>query len=287
MSAEILEKEQLSKGVFRMVLHGPKIAKKRKAGQFVVIRIHEQGERIPLTIADADPVKGTVTIIFQMVGKTTRHLCDLGIGETVLDLVGPLGRPTHIEKVGTVACIGGGIGIAPVYPITQAMKEAGNHVIAVIGARSKDVLILESEMKAVSDELVVCTDDGSYGYHGLVSTALEERFIAAGRKIDLVTAIGPVPMMRSVCDVTRRYEIPTVVSLNSIMVDATGMCGACRVSVGGQTRFVCVDGPEFDGHQVDFKELTDRLSIYVGDEIKSVDHYCSFTRQIGERMPWK
>lgn len=280
MIAEILEKQQLSKGVFKMVLSGPKIAKKRKAGQFVVIRIHEQGERIPLTIADADPEKGTVTIIFQMIGKSTRHLADLNVGNTILDLIGPLGKPTHVENFGTVACIGGGIGIAPLYPITQAMKNAGNHVISIIGARSKEVLIMQDQMKAVSDEMIESTDDGSYGFKGFVSQALEERYLKSGKKIDLVVAIGPVPMMRSVCEVTRKYDVPTVVSLNSIMVDATGMCGACRVSVGGNTRFVCVDGPEFDGHQVDFKQLMDRLCIYQDDEKESIDHYCSCTRQV-------
>ncbi len=280
MIAEILEKQQLSKGVFRIVLSGPKIARKRKAGQFVVIRINEQGERIPLTIADADPDKGTVTIIFQMVGKSTRHLADLNVGDTILDLVGPLGKPTRVENFGTVACIGGGIGIAPLYPITQAMKAAGNHVISIIGARTKEVLIMEDQMKAVSDEMIATTDDGSYGFKGFVSQALEEKFLLPGKKVDLVVAIGPVPMMRSVCDVTRKYDVPTVVSLNSIMVDATGMCGACRVSVGGKTQFVCVDGPEFDGHQVDFKQLMDRLCIYLGDEKQSIDHYCSCTRQV-------
>lgn len=280
MIAEILEKQQLSKGVFRIVLSGPKIARKRKAGQFVVIRINEQGERIPLTIADADPDKGTVTIIFQMVGKSTRHLADLNVGDTILDLVGPLGKPTHVENFGTVACIGGGIGIAPLYPITQAMKASGNHVISIIGARTKEVLIMEDRMKAVSDEMIATTDDGSYGFKGFVSQALEEKFLLPGKKVDLVVAIGPVPMMRSVCDVTRKYDVLTVVSLNSIMVDATGMCGACRVSVGGKTQFVCVDGPEFDGHQVDFKQLMDRLCIYLGDEKQSIDHYCSCTRQV-------
>lgn len=264
-----------------MALAGPEIAKKRKAGQFVVIRIDEHGERIPLTIADADPQKGTVTIVFQIVGKSTRHLADLEVGQKVLDLVGPLGKPTHIEKVGTVVCVGGGIGIAPVYPITQAMKAAGNHVISIIGARSKDILIMEDEMRAVSDEFIVTTDDGSYGFHGFVSQALENNYLLKGAKIDLVVAIGPVPMMKSVCDVTKKYNVPTVVSLNSIMVDATGMCGACRVSVGGKTRFVCVDGPEFDGHQVNFDELKDRLGIYVNEERESVDHYCSFKRQVG------
>jgi ferredoxin--NADP+ reductase len=275
MAAKILEKQELSENVFRMVLEGERIAKKRKAGQFVVLRIHEEGERIPLTIADADPEKGTVTIIFQVVGKTTAHLADLKAGEALLDLVGPLGKPTHIEKVGTVACIGGGVGIAPVYPITQALRNAGNHIVSIIGARSKDLIIMEDEMKAVSDEFIVATDDGSYGYKGFVSQALEDKYLLPGKRIDMVVAIGPVPMMRAVCDTTKKYNVPTVVSLNSIMVDATGMCGACRVSVGGKTRFVCVDGPEFDGHQVDFKQLIDRQRIYLGEEKESYDHYCS------------
>jgi ferredoxin--NADP+ reductase len=275
MSAKILVKEQLSENVFKMILDGPKIAQKRKAGQFVVLRIHEEGERIPLTIADADPNKGTVTIIFQVVGKSTGHLADLNVGDELLDLVGPLGKPTHIEKVGTVACIGGGVGIAPVYPITQALKNAGNYVISIIGARTKDLLIMEDEMKAVSDEFVVATDDGSYGFHGFVSQALENKYLMTGKKINEVVAIGPVPMMRAVCDTTKKYNVPTVVSLNSIMVDATGMCGACRVSVGGKTRFVCVDGPEFDGHQVDFRELMDRQRIYLTEEKECYDHYCS------------
>jgi ferredoxin--NADP+ reductase len=275
MTAKILVKEQLSENVFKMILDGPKIAQKRKAGQFVVLRIHEEGERVPLTIADADPNKGTITIIFQVVGKSTGHLADLNVGDDLLDLVGPLGKPTHIEKVGTVACIGGGVGIAPVYPITQALKNAGNYVISIIGARTKDLLIMEDEMKAVSDEFVVATDDGSYGFHGFVSQALENKYLMTGKKINEVVAIGPVPMMRAVCDTTKKYNVPTVVSLNSIMVDATGMCGACRVSVGGKTRFVCVDGPEFDGHQVDFRELMDRQRIYLTEEKECYDHYCS------------
>jgi len=275
MSAKILEKQQLSENVYKMVLDGPKIARKRKAGQFIVLRIHEEGERIPLTIADADADKGTVTIIFQVVGKSTGPLADLNVGDVLLDLVGPLGKPTHIEKVGTVACIGGGVGIAPVYPITQALKNAGNHVISIIGARSKDLIIMEDDMKAVSDEFIVATDDGSYGFKGFVSQALENKYLLPGKKIDLVVAIGPVPMMRAVCDTTKKYNVPTVVSLNSIMVDATGMCGACRVSVGGKTQFVCVDGPEFDGHQVNFKELIDRQRIYLNEEKECYDHYCS------------
>ncbi|MCE5274742.1 MAG: sulfide/dihydroorotate dehydrogenase-like FAD/NAD-binding protein [Syntrophaceae bacterium] len=283
MSAKILAKEQLSENVFKMVLDAPKIAQKRKAGQFVVIRIHEEGERVPLTIADADAAKGTVTIIFQVVGKSTGQLSDLNAGEELLDLVGPLGKATHIEKVGTVACIGGGVGIAPVYPITQALKNAGNHVISIIGARTKDLIFMEDEMKAVSDEFIVTTDDGTYGFHGFVSQALENKYLMPGTKIDMVVAIGPVPMMRAVCDTTKKYDVKTFVSLNSIMVDATGMCGACRVSVGGKTRFVCVDGPEFDGHQVDFRELMDRQKIYLPEEKDCYDHYCSCKHGKGGR----
>lgn len=275
MSARILEKEQLSDNVFKLVLDTPKIAKKRKAGQFVVLRIHEEGERVPLTIADADAEKGTLTIIFQVVGKSTTHLSEMNVGDELLDLVGPLGKPTHVDKLGTVACIGGGVGVAPVYPITEAMKNAGNHIISIIGARDKNLIIMEDEMKAVSDEIIVTTDDGSYGFHGFVSQALEEKYLLPGKKIDLVVAIGPVPMMRAVCDVTKKYNIPTVVSLNSIMVDATGMCGACRVSVGGKTKFVCVDGPEFDGHQVDFRELIDRQRIYLTEEKECMNHFCT------------
>lgn len=283
MSAKILAKEQLSENVFKMVLDAPKIAQKRKAGQFVVIRIHEEGERVPLTIADADAAKGTVTIIFQVVGKSTGQLSDLNAGDELLDLVGPLGKATHIEKVGTVACIGGGVGIAPVYPITQALKNAGNHVISIIGARTKDLIFMEDEMKAVSDEFIVTTDDGTYGFHGFVSQALENKYLMPGTKIDMVVAIGPVPMMRAVCDTTKKYNVKTFVSLNSIMVDATGMCGACRVSVGGKTRFVCVDGPEFDGHQVDFRELMDRQKIYLPEEKDCYDHYCSCKHGKGGR----
>ncbi len=275
MAAKILEKEQLSENVFKLVLDAPRIAKKRKAGQFVVLRIHEEGERVPLTIADGNAEKGTLTIIFQTVGKSTTQLSEMNVGDELLDLVGPLGQPTHINKIGTVACIGGGVGVAPVYPITEAMKKAGNHIISIIGARDKDLIIMEEEMKAVSDEFIVTTDDGSYGFHGFVSQALEEKYLLQDKKIDLVVAIGPVPMMRAVCDTTKKYNVPTVVSLNSIMVDATGMCGACRVSVGGKTKFVCVDGPEFDGHEVDFRELIDRQRIYLDEEKECMDHYCT------------
>lgn len=275
MPAKIISKKMLSENVFSFVFDAKQVALKRKPGQFVIIRMHEQGERIPLTIADADSENGTLTLIFQVVGKSTAHLSEMEPGQEILDLVGPLGKPTHIEKIGTVACIGGGVGIAPVFPITQGMKSAGNQIISIIGSRTKNLLILEEEMKTVSDEFIVSTDDGSYGYKGFVSQALESNYLLPGKHIDLVVTIGPVPMMRAVCDVTKKYNIPTVVSLNSIMVDATGMCGACRVSVGGKTKFVCVDGPEFDGHQVDFKELIDRQNIYLDQEKESYNHFCS------------
>ncbi len=270
--AKILKKERLSADVVRMVLEAREIAETRKPGQFIVLRINEEGERIPLTIADADSKAGTVTIIFQEVGKSTKLLGTLNQGDDILDLAGPLGKPTHIEKFGTAVCVGGGVGVAPMFPITEALKKAGNKVLTIIGARTKDLLILENEMKAVSDRLVVMTDDGTYGQKGFVTQALEE-IIKSGEKIDIVVAIGPVVMMRAVSEVTRPYKIPTVVSLNSIMVDATGMCGGCRVSVGGKSKFACVEGPEFDGHLVDFKELMMRQKTYMKQEHESLECY--------------
>jgi ferredoxin--NADP+ reductase len=261
----IVDAKLLAASVKQFKVAAPEIAKKRKPGQFVVLRIHEEGERIPLTIADADPAAGTITLIFQEVGKSTMQLGKLKTGDSILDLIGPLGRPTHIENFGTVVCIGGGIGIAPIYPIAKGMREAGNKVISIIGARTKDLLILEEEMAAVSHVLKVSTDDGSYGYHGFVSDVLQD-VIDEGNPIHLVVTIGPVPMMRVVCNVTRSRNLKTVVSLNPIMVDATGMCGSCRVTVGGRTRFVCVDGPEFNGHEVNFAELVKRQRAYVDQE---------------------
>jgi ferredoxin--NADP+ reductase len=261
----IIDAKLLAASVKQFKVAAPEIAKKRKPGQFVVLRIHEEGERIPLTIADADPAAGTITLIFQEIGKSTMQLGKLRRGDSILDLIGPLGRPTHIENFGTVVCIGGGIGIAPVHPIAKGMREAGNKVLSIIGARTKDLLILEEEMAAVSHVLKVSTDDGSYGYHGFVSDVLQD-VIDEGNPIHLVVTIGPVPMMRVVCNVTRSRNLKTVVSLNPIMVDATGMCGACRVSVGGRTRFVCVDGPEFDGHEVNFAELVKRQRAYLAQE---------------------
>ncbi|MCX7981938.1 MAG: sulfide/dihydroorotate dehydrogenase-like FAD/NAD-binding protein [Syntrophales bacterium] len=263
--AKILKKEVISDGIFRMDIEAPEIARRRKAGQFVILRLNEKGERIPLTIVDSNPEEGSITIIFQVVGHTTALLSHLIEGEEILDLQGPLGNPTEIKNYGHAVCIGGGVGVGVVYPITKALKESGNRVTSIIGARSKDLLILEKEMAAISDRLIVTTDDGSYGFRGFVSQALAE-LLEKGEKIDCVFAIGPVPMMKAVSECTRPYGIKTYVSLNAIMVDGTGMCGACRVSVGEQTKFTCVDGPEFDGHEVDFDLLMKRLRMYCEQE---------------------
>ena len=262
---EITEKIELAHTVYQYKIKAPLIAKKRKAGQFVVFRLNEMGERVPLTIVDSDNNDGTITIIMQEVGKSTAMLGNMIPGDMILDVVGPLGKPTHIENFGIAVCVGGGIGTAPVYPIAKALKEAGNKVISIIGARNKSLLILEKEMRAVSDEMHITTDDGSYGHHGFVTQVLQN-LIDEGVKIGLVVGIGPVPMMRAVGNTTKPYSIPTVVSLNPIMVDGTGMCGACRVTVGGKTQFVCVDGPEFDGHQVDYAELILRNRSYLKEE---------------------
>lgn len=268
----IVESREIAKNVFFQKIQAPRIAKKRKAGQFLVIRKGEGAERIPLTIVNSDAAEGTVTIIFQVVGKSTAELSRMKAGESLQDVVGPLGLATHIEDFGTVVCVCGGIGTAPLLPIATSIKNAGNKLVSIVGARNKDLIILEDEMKAISDELVVTTDDGSYAKKGFVTTALQE-MIDAKTKIDLVIAIGPVPMMRAVSEVTRPHGIKTMVSLNPIMVDATGMCGACRVTVGGEVKFVCVDGPEFDGHLVDFKELTMRNRAYLREEKESMEKY--------------
>jgi len=245
----ITEKVVLSENIVKTVFEAPEIARRRKAGQFVILMIDENGERIPLTIVDSDPVKGTLTIIYQVVGKTTDQLAQLEPGDVIGHVLGPLGHPTDVDGIGTAVCVGGGVGIGVLYPIARALKENGTRVVSIIGARTKKMLILEEESRSVSDELHVTTDDGSYGYHGFVSDVLRD-LIASGTKIDRVFAIGPVPMMRVVSNVTRPHGIRTLVSLNPIMVDGTGMCGACRVTVGGKTKFTCVDGPEFDGHEV-------------------------------------
>ncbi|MBE0603380.1 MAG: sulfide/dihydroorotate dehydrogenase-like FAD/NAD-binding protein [Deltaproteobacteria bacterium] len=268
----VLETREIAANVFLQRILAPRIARKRKAGQFLVLRLGENGERIPLTIVSSDPAEGSVTVIFQAVGRSTAGFSRLPAGDGYTDVVGPLGKPTHIEKFGTVVGIGGGIGAAPLLPIASAVKEAGNRLVTIMGARTKDLLILEDELRAVSDEIVVTTDDGSYAVKGFVTTALQER-IDRGEKIDLCIAIGPLPMMRAVAEVTRPHGIRTMVSLNPIMVDATGMCGACRVTVGGAVKFACVDGPEFDGHQVDFKELVLRNRAYLKEERAAMDRF--------------
>lgn len=267
---EILKKIELAPQIKSFEIKAPLIAKKTLPGQFVVIRTHEEGERIPLTVAKADKQRGTITLIVQEVGKTTKYLGLMREGDEILDVIGPLGKPTHIDRFGTVLCVGGGIGIAPIYPITRAMKEKGNRVISIIGARSKELLILEDEMREVSDELHITTDDGSYGRRGFVTDELR-RLLEEGERIDRVMAIGPVVMMKAVAEVTRPHNIKTIVSLNPIMVDGTGMCGACRVEVGGETKFTCVDGPEFDGHQVNFDLLLARQRIYLEQEKRSLE----------------
>ncbi len=258
---EIIEKKLIAPGVTLAKIVAPRIAQKRKAGQFVILRFYEEGERIPLTIADADPDEGTITIISQKAGKSTTYFENMPKEEGVLDVVGPLGHPTHIGDYDRVVFLGGGIGIAPVHPIAQAMKERGSHVTAILGGRTKEFVILEDWMRAVADEVHVTTDDGSYGRKGFVTDVLRD-LAGKGETFDLAVAIGPVPMMKAAAELTRELGIPTVVSLNAIMVDGTGMCGACRVTVGGQTKFTCVDGPEFDGHQVDFEELMHRLRMF-------------------------
>ncbi len=262
---KIVAKEKLAENIYRIVIEAPKIAGKRKAGQFIILKIDEEGERIPLTISDADPAAGTIAIVFQTVGYTTKQLGTLRVGDYLLDVAGPLGHPTHIENYGTVVSIGGGLGTALGRPITEALYKAGNHVIAIISARNKSLIILEDEMKKICQELLVATDDGSYGFHGF-PTQLLQKLIDEGRKIDLVVCVGPVPLMAAVSKLTKPYGIKTIVSLNPIMVDATGMCGTCRVTVEGVTRFGCVDGPEFDGHQVDYEELMKRLKTYTEQE---------------------
>ena len=262
---KIIERKQLSENVVKNVIHAPDIAARRKAGQFVILMINEKGERIPLTIVDSDPGAGTLTIIYQVVGKTTTSLAALKEGDYILNVLGPLGHATEIKNFGTAVCVGGGVGVGVIYPIAKALQEAGCNVVSIIGARTKDLLILEEETRRVSHKLTVCTDDGTYGFHGFVSAVLQQ-MIDAGEKIDRVYAIGPVPMMRVLANLTRPHKIKTIVSLNPIMVDGTGMCGACRVSVAGKTRFTCVDGPEFDGHEVDFGLLMTRLQMYTEQE---------------------
>ena len=262
---KILEKKVMSETVKLMKIKAPLVAKKAVAGQFIILRIDEKGERIPLTIADYDRKEGTVTVIFMEVGKTTRQLGTLKVGDSLLNFAGPLGQPSEIEKFGTVVCIGGGVGIAPLYPIIRELKQAGNYIISILGARNEKLLMLEKEIEEFSDELHICTDDGSKGQKGFVSDVLQ-KLIDDGKKINIVWAIGPVIMMKVVANLTKKYNLKTIVSLNPIMVDGTGMCGGCRVSVGGETKFACVDGPEFDGHLVDYDNLMLRNRRFVCEE---------------------
>lgn len=270
---KILRKEVLSDVVKLMDIHAPHISRRAQAGQFVIVRIDEFGERIPLTIADFDRKKETITIIFQELGKSTIQLGKLNEGDSVASFAGPLGHPTEIENFGTVICMGGGVGVAPIYPIARALKEAGNTVISIIGARNKSLLFWEEKMRAVSDELIVCTDDGSLGRKALVTEPLKEILDDASRKVAKVWAIGPAIMMKFVTLATKPYNVPTIVSLNTIMIDGTGMCGGCRVLLEDGAQFVCVDGPEFDGHKVDWENLLSRLSFYKDEEKKAVEYY--------------
>ena len=270
---KIIDKEDLAIDITRIIVEAPQIARKAKAGQFAVIIIDEKSERIPLTLADWDKDKGTITLIFQKVGFTTKKLGTLNSGDYIQHILGPLGHPSEIKEVGTVICIGGGVGIAEVYPVSRAFKEAGNRVLGMIGARSKELLILEDKLQEICDELFITTDDGSYSRKGFVTDALKELFDVVEKSThtkypDLIYCIGPVPMMKAVSELTRAYKVKTIVSLNPIMVDATGMCGSCRCSVGGKTVFGCVDGPDFDADQVDFDELGKRLKLFKNEEDK-------------------
>jgi len=275
---EILKKEQLTKDIFKFVVKNLQVAKKAQPGQFVIIRLTEKGERIPLTIADSNELLGTITLISMTVGKTTMLLAQMNEGEYIMDLLGPLGKKSEIENFGKVVCVGGGVGIAPVFPILKELKRKGNYVITIIGAKSKDMLILEEEMSKNSDEFYVCTDDGSKGFKGFVSSKLEEVILSnissgPNGKIHRVIAIGPTLMMSAVSYVTKKYDIKTIVSLNSVMIDGTGMCGTCRVEVGGKTKFACVDGPDFDGHLVNFDLLLARQQYYCEEEKISLEKF--------------
>jgi len=278
---KIVSKRQLSENVFTAEVEAPLVAEARKPGQFVIISINNKyAERIPLTIADADPQKGTIRLIWQRVGKTTAELADMKVSDEITNIVGPLGKPTHIKNFGTVVCVGGGIGNAPLLPITRALKKAGNKIIAIIGARNKELLILENEFAQISDELIVTTDDGSYGRKALVTEPLKE-LCQRKSKPNQAFIIGPAIMMKFCCEVTKQFGVPTQVSLNTIMVDGTGMCGGCRVEVGGQSKFVCVDGPEFDGHKVNFDLMMKRLDTYKNQEQKAYEEYKKHQCKIG------
>lgn len=275
---KIVDKKYFSDNVVKLVIEAPEIAKSRKAGHFIILRVGTKGERIPLTIVGSDTENGTVTIIVQKMGVSSIKLVNLEVGDYITDVVGPLGNATHIEKVGTVLASGGGVGVAPLLPIVEAFKNAGNKVITVLAARSKELIILEEQIQDFSDEVIIMTDDGSYGKKGLVTHGMEE--VIKREKIDLAVTVGPAIMMKFVALLTKKYNISTLASLNTIMVDGTGMCGACRVTVGGKTRFVCVDGPEFDAHQVDFDEMLSRLSAYKKQEEKAYENYLSKYKKV-------
>jgi len=268
----ILERTELAPKIVRLVLETPHIARRHQPGQFIILRPDEHGERVPMSVADVDRARGTVTTVVQEVGVTSAKLCAMNAGEEVADVVGPLGRPTHIKKFGTAVCVGGGAGIPPLHLIARRLKEIGNYLISILGGRDKRYVLMEDEMRATSDEVILCTDDGSYGKKGFVTVALAE-LIASGRHLDYVLAIGPPMMMKAVAEVTRPHKITTYASLNTIMIDGTGMCGACRVSVGGKTQFVCVDGPEFDAHLIDFDEMMKRLRMYRTQEQEAYERY--------------
>ncbi len=271
---KIVDRKEMADGTIIMnQIEAPRIAAKAKPGQFVILKANETGERIPLTISDLDVDKGIIEVIYMVVGKSTAMFKELNIGDAYQDVIGPLGKPTEVEKLGHVVCVGGGTGIAVLFPITRGFKNAENQVTSIIGARTKDLLILEDKMKTVSDELRVCTDDGTYGTKGFVTDALRD--VLENSKVDLVVAIGPVPMMKFVSKLTKEYNVKTLVSLNPIMIDGTGMCGGCRVTVGDETKFACVDGPEFDGHLVDFDGLIQRLRAYEEEEKKAYNEYCA------------
>ncbi|MEI6125158.1 MAG: sulfide/dihydroorotate dehydrogenase-like FAD/NAD-binding protein [Pseudomonadota bacterium] len=278
---EIVQRKEMAQGTVVMnVIKAPKIAAKARPGQFVIVKANETGERIPLTMADTDAAQGTITIIYQVVGKSTALFKTLQVGQEFQDVLGPLGHPTHLEKAdGLIICVGGGTGVAVVHPITRGFKQAGNKVVAIIGARTKELLILEDKMQTASHELRVCTDDGSCGHHGFVTDVLKG-YLEGSEKVSMVVAAGPVPMMKFVAKMTEPYHVPTLVSLNSIMIDGTGMCGGCRASVNGQNKFTCVDGPEFDGHKVDFDGLMQRLNAYKEDERTSTEEF-NHTCKIG------
>lgn len=282
---KILDKRQLCEKVYRFRIEVPHLVSKARPGQFVILRKDENGERVPMSIGGLDRANGILTVVIQEVGKTSAAMNDMNTGDCFADVVGPLGIPTHIENFGHCVLIGGGVGIPPIYPVAQGLKEAGNKVTVIIGARSKDLLIFEKELGEAADRLLITTDDGSYGHHGLVTTALQ-KMMDDGETIDWVFCVGPVPMMRAVVETTREPKIKTFVSLNPIMVDGTGMCGACRVTVGGKTKFACVDGPDFDGHEVDFNEMTKRMKMYVRYEKKAYENYqehrCHLDEQIAK-----